>query len=285
MIQSLRTVLEMIKVEHTIFALPFAFLGALVAARGLPAWRVSGWILIAMVGARSAAMAFNRLADHRIDSLNPRTAGRALPRGDVSRIFVIGFVVASSLLFFLAAWNLNRLALQLAPAALAIVLGYSLSKRFTPLSHLFLGLALAIAPVGGWVAVRGVLDWTPFLLALSVLFWVSGFDIIYACQDVDFDRSVGLHSIPQRWGVSTSLWIARLLHVLMVISLSLAIQIFQLSWISWAGLLAVMAGLLYEHSLVHARDLSRVNLAFFTINGLISVALFLFVSVDLWVSG
>ena len=284
-IHSFSTLLEMIKFEHTIFALPFAFLGAILAARGLPGWAASGWILLAMVGARSAAMAFNRLADHRFDSLNPRTAKRALPSGEISRGFVISFVGGSSFLFFFAAWNLNMLAFQIAPVDLLIILGYSLTKRFTPFSHLLLGTALAIAPVGGWVAVRGTLDGAPFLLGLTVFFWVSGFDVIYACQDVDFDRQVGLHSIPQRWGIGTSIWLARISHGMMLICLGISIQIFQLSWISWVGGSVIALLLFYEHSLVTVRDLSRVHIAFFNINGIISVGLFLFISSDLLVNG
>ena len=284
-IHSFSTLLEMIKFEHTIFALPFAFLGAILATRGLPGWAASGWILLAMVGARSAAMAFNRLADHRFDSLNPRTANRALPSGEISRGFVTSFVGVSSFLFLFAAWNLNMLAFQIAPFALLIILGYSLTKRFTPFSHLLLGTALAIAPVGGWVAVLGTLDGAPFLLGLAVFFWVAGFDVIYACQDIDFDRQTGLHSIPQRWGIGASIWLARISHGMMMLCLCLSVQIFQLSWISWVGVSVIALLLVYEHSLVTARDLSRAHIAFFNINGIISVGLFLFISSDLLVNG
>ena len=274
-------VLEMIKIEHTVFALPFAFLGAFFGSRGFPGWATSGWILVAMVGARSAAMAFNRLSDQRLDALNPRTAARALPQGQVSPAFVVSFIVFSTALFFWAAWNLNLLALALSPLAMVIVLGYSFTKRFTPLSHLFLGLALAIAPVGGWVAARGSLDWEPFLLSLVVVFWVGGFDVIYACQDVDFDRKMGLNSIPQRFGIRTSLQISRLLHLIMMGFLFLAFSRSGLSWLSWIGFAVVGGSLLYGHSLVRGGDLSRINVTFFTMNGVISIALLGFVGLDL----
>ena len=279
--RKLQIVFEMIKFEHTVFALPFAFLGAFLAARGFPGWSVSGWILLAMAGARSAAMAFNRLADHRYDAINPRTADRALPSGKLDRRFVWLFVIVSATLFVTAAWALNPLALKLSPLALAIVLLYSYSKRFTALSHLFLGLSLAAAPVGGWVAVVGRLDWEPFFVAGAVLLWVGGFDIIYACQDIEFDRRVGLHSIPSRLGVRAALWIAAAFHVGMIGLLLAAFSIFQLSVLSWIGLLLAAAGLAYEHSLVRPNDLSRVNAAFFTVNGVISVVLFIFVGLDL----
>ncbi len=274
-------VLEMIKFEHTVFALPFAFLGAFLAAGGFPGWRVSAWICAAMFGARSAAMAFNRLADQPWDQRNPRTADRALPAGRLERPFVFAFVAASSVLFLVSAWQLNPLAFKLSPLALAIVLGYSYSKRFTWGAHLLLGLALGAAPVGGWVAVRGSLTLEPFWLAAAVLFWVAGFDIIYACQDYEFDRREGLFSIPVKIGIRRALWVAAGCHVLMVLLLSIAFSVFALTSISWVGLALVAAGLLYEHSLVSADDLSRVNLAFFTLNGAISMVLFIFVGLDL----
>jgi len=274
-------VLEMIKFEHTVFAIPFAFLGAFLAARGFPGWRPTLWIILAMFGARSAAMGFNRLVDADLDSKNPRTAKRALPRRLLTRRFVLLFVVASSLLFFVSAWSLNRLALLLSPLALFIILAYSYTKRFTSLSHLLLGLSLAIAPVGGWVAVRGTLEAAPFYVAAAVLFWVAGFDIIYACQDVEFDRSVGLYSMPSRLGIRRSLQISSAFHILMVFLLIWTFWLFRLSVLSWIGLGLVAIGLIYEHSLVKAEDLSRVNAAFFTINGIISVILFVFVGTDL----
>jgi 4-hydroxybenzoate polyprenyltransferase len=279
--KSLILVLETIKFEHTIFALPFAFLGAFLAARGFPGWETSFWIIMAMTGARSAAMSFNRLADRFDDRLNPRTADRALPRELLSAQFVALFTLASSTLFIFSAWMLNELALHLSPIALAIVLLYSYTKRFTSLSHLVLGLSLAIAPVGGWVAVRGEIHLAPFYLAGAVLFWVGGFDIIYACQDYEFDRNIGRYSLPSKWGIKTALRISALFHVLMMLLLIYAFFHFQLSLLSWIGLFLAGIGLIYEHSLVHPEDLSRLNAAFFTLNGLISVVLFVFVGLDL----
>ncbi len=274
-------VLEMIKFEHTVFALPFAFLGAFLAAGDFPGWSVTLWIVLAMMGARSAAMAFNRVVDRRYDALNPRTAGRPLPRGLLSRGFVMAFVVAASALFFLAAWKLNPLALALSPMALAVILIYSYTKRFTSLSHLFLGLALGMAPMGGWVAVTGGLDIPPLYLSGAVLLWVAGFDIIYACQDVEFDRRVDLYSLPRKLGVKRALLLSRLLHVAMVILLGMSFSFFPLSPVSWFGLLVVAVALIYEQRLVSPSNLSRVNAAFFTVNGVISVALFLFIGLDL----
>ena len=274
--------LQMIKFEHTVLALPFAFLGALLAQRGLPGGETCLWIVGAMAGARSAAMAFNRLVDRRQDRLNPRTSGRELPQGLLNPAFVIGFILASVGLFFFSAWKLNTLALLLSAPALAIVLLYSYTKRFTSLSHLFLGLSLAIAPVGGWVAVRGELSLEPFLLAAPVLLWVAGFDIIYSCQDVDFDRRMGLYSIPGRLGVAAALKLSVLLHAGMVAVLGYAFLSFDLGPVSWAGLILVTAALIYEHRIVSPSDLSRINAAFFTVNGVISLGLLLFVGLDLW---
>ena len=279
--RKLRIVLEMIKFEHTVFALPFAFLGAALAARGLPGWSASLGILGAMVGARSAAMAFNRLADRHFDAANPRTATRPLPKGEISRNFVLLFIAGGVGLFLLSAAWLNPLALKLAPIALIIVLCYSYTKRFTSFSHLFLGLALAIAPVGGWVAVTGTLVWDPFILGGAVLFWVAGFDIIYSCQDVTFDQHAGLFSLPSRFGIRRALQVAAFFHVLMVTLLAVTFQLQALSVLSWAGLLVVAASLLYEHSIVTPTDLSRVDVAFFTLNGVVSLALLLFVGLDL----
>ena len=279
--RKLRIILEMIKFEHTVFALPFAFLGAALAARGLPGWSASLGILGAMVGARSAAMAFNRLADRHFDAANPRTANRPLPQGELSLRFVLLFIVAGVVLFFLSTAWLNPLTLKLAPIALVIVLCYSYTKRFTSFSHLFLGLALAIAPVGGWVAVTGTLAWDPFILAGAVLFWVAGFDIIYSCQDVTFDRNAGLFSLPSRYGIRRALQVAAFFHVLMVTLLAVTFQLQALSILSWVGLLIVAGSLLYEHSIVTPTDLSRVDVAFFTLNGVVSLALLLFVGLDL----
>ena len=274
-------VLETIKFEHTVFALPFAFLGAFLAARGFPGWETSFWIILAMAGARSAAMSFNRLADRLDDRLNPRTANRALPQKLLSVHFVALFTLASSTLFIFSAWMLNELAFHLSPMALAIVLLYSYTKRFTSLSHLVLGLSLAIAPVGGWVAVRGGIHLAPFYVAAAVLFWVGGFDIIYACQDYEFDRKFGRYSLPSKWGIKTALRISAWFHILMMLLLIYAFLQFQLSLLSWMGLVLTGIGLIYEHSLVHPEDLSRLNASFFTLNGLISVVLFVFVGLDL----
>jgi len=279
--KSLVLVLETIKFEHTIFALPFAFLGAFLAARGFPGWETSFWIIMAMIGARSAAMSFNRLADRFDDRLNPRTSDRALPRKLLSAQFVALFTLASSILFIFSAWMLNDLAFHLSPIALVIVLLYSYTKRFTSLSHLVLGLSIAIAPVGGWVAVRGEIHLAPLYVAAAVLFWVAGFDIIYACQDYDFDRKFGRFSWPSKWGIKTALRISAFFHVLMMLLLIYAFFQFQLSLFSWMGLVLTGIGLIYEHSLVHPEDLSRLNAAFFTLNGLISVVLFVSVGLDL----
>ena len=277
----LLTVLEMVKFEHTVFALPFAFLGAFLAARGCPEWTKVVWIVLAMVGARSAAMGFNRLVDYEFDRANPRTAGRALPRGILTKGFVLGFVLVSVAVFLVSAWMLNPLAFALSPLALLIILGYSYAKRFTSLSHLLLGLSLAIAPVGGWVAVRGALEAPPFYIAAAVVFWVAGFDIIYACQDLEFDRSTGLYSLPSALGIRRSLLISVLFHCVMVGLLVFSLWLFRLSFVSWIGLGLVVVGLIYEHSLVSPDDLSRVNAAFFMVNGVISIILFLFVGADL----
>lgn len=265
---------RMIKFSHSVFALPFALTAAALAAAEGVSLRQIGWIVVAMVGARSAAMGFNRLADHEIDARNPRTAGRELPMGALRRAEVWGFVALSAGALVLAAWRLNPLCLRLSPLALAIVFGYSYAKRFTPLSHLLLGLSLGIAPVGAWLAIRGRFDAAPVVLALGVMAWVAGFDIIYACQDVDFDRQAGLHSIPARLGVGRALAIARGLHVLALLFLGSLYWLAPLSPLYWLGLALVAALLAYEHSLVAADDLSRVDAAFFTVNGWISVGYF-----------
>jgi 4-hydroxybenzoate polyprenyltransferase len=283
LLQRLKTTLEMIKIEHTIFALPFALMGAFFAANGLPSLAQIGWILLAMVGARSAAMAFNRLVDLPFDSKNPRTAMRALPQKRLTRGFVVLFILISTAAFVLAAGMLNLLALQLSPVALAILFLYSYMKRFTWGTHFFLGLSLACAPVGAWVAIRGSMAAVPLLLGLAVILWVSGFDIIYACQDVAFDEKVRLHSIPRRFGLAGALWISAWLHAGMVILLAVLFLRAGLGWLSLAGLGMVAVLLAYEHSLVRPSDLSRVNAAFFTINGWISVLLSVTTGIDiLW---
>jgi 4-hydroxybenzoate polyprenyltransferase len=274
LIDSIRVTLEMIKIEHTLFALPFAFLGAVAAARGVPSLWTIVWIVVAMVGARSAAMAFNRLVDRDYDAANPRTAMRALPAGLVTVGFVRAFTVVSVALFLLAAAMLNWLALALAPVALASVLGYSYTKRFTPLAHLVLGWALSIAPAGAWIAVRGDLTREPLLLSAAVMLWTAGFDILYACQDADFDRSAGLYSIPSRVGVRRALWIGRGMHALMFAALVAFYMLTGSGALGLAGVVATAVLLVYQHSIVRADDLSRLNAAFFTTNAFVSVILF-----------
>jgi len=264
----------MIKIEHTLFALPFAFLGAVLAARGLPsAWQIL-WIVLAMVGARSAAMAFNRIADRNIDARNPRTASRAIPAGLLSVGFVWAFTIASAALFLLAAAMLNRLTLILAPVALVCVLLYSFTKRWTQFSHLVLGACLSIAPTGAWIAVRGEIGSpVPLLLSLVVLLWTAGFDVLYACQDYKFDRSEGLRSIPACVGISRALWIARALNTAAFLALVWLFVITGLGPVAFAGVIATGALLVYQHRLVRAGDLSRLNAAFFTTNAFVSVIL------------
>jgi len=280
-LRSLSTVLEMIKFEHTLFALPFAFLGMVLAAGGWPAWWTVLWIVAAMVGARSAAMGFNRLVDRRIDAANPRTAGRALPAGLVSPRWVALFVAASAALLVFASWELNPLAFSLSPLALAILFLYSYTKRFTWASHLVLGLSLAGAPLGAWIAVRGDVRATPLLLAACVLLWVAGFDVLYALQDLEFDRRSGLFSIPARFGVVGALWISAVLHGLMLGLLALLPRLYPGLgagfWIGWAGCVALIG---WQHWVVRPGDLSRLNAAFFTANGLLSVWLFLATALD-----
>ena len=285
-IERLKVTLEMIKIEHTLFALPFAFLGAALAARDMQP-QTAGfwltkliWITLAMVGARSAAMAFNRIADHRIDAANPRTMNRALPAGLLDLRFAWIFTIASAALFLLAASQLNRLTLILSPVALGSILLYSYTKRFTAASHLILGWCLAIAPAGAWIAIQGRLTIVPLLLSLSVILWTAGFDIFYACQDYDFDRRAGLHSIPERFGVTRALWIARGVHALMFISLLLLLRAAALGWVGFAGVAATGALLIYQHSIVKADDLSRLNAAFFTTNAFVSVILFVTMAGD-----
>jgi 4-hydroxybenzoate polyprenyltransferase len=271
----------MIKWEHSVFALPFALCGAMLAAGGLPTAHQLAWIIVAMVAARSAAMAFNRLADASIDLANPRTSARALPAGQLTPGFVATFVVISSVVFVGAAAELNRLALWLSPVALAVLLLYSYTKRFTRWSHLVLGFALGIAPSAAWIAVRGSLDPRILLLTAAVTFWVAGFDVLYACQDFDFDRASGLHSIPRYLGISRALWVARAFHVVMLLLLAALLAAFGMGKLAIAGVAVVAALLAYEHSLVSAGDLRKLNAAFFTMNGVISVVFFVFVAGDL----
>jgi len=281
LLQNLRVTLEMIKWEHSIFALPFALCGAMLAAGGLPTPHQLVWIVVAMVAARSAAMAFNRLADAAIDGANPRTSTRALPAGRLTPAFVATFVIISSAIFVVAAAQLNRLALWLSPVALAVLLLYSYTKRFTRWSHLVLGFALGIAPSAAWIAVRGSLDPRILLLTAAVTFWVGGFDVLYACQDFDFDRKSGLYSIPRFLGISGALWVARAFHVVMLLLLIALLMVFGLGKLAIAGVVVVAVLLVYEHSLVSADNLSKLNAAFFTMNGVISVVFFGFVAADI----
>jgi 4-hydroxybenzoate polyprenyltransferase len=276
--------LEMIKFPHTIFALPFAFTGALLAAGGMPTSRQMFWIMMAMVGARTAAMGLNRLIDAEIDARNPRTAGRAIPAGLIGKGTVAGFVFLSVLLLLGAAAELNPLCLYLSPVALFFLALYSYCKRFTALAHLVLGLCLAAAPLGAWIAITGSIAATPLLLAFAVLFWVAGFDVFYALQDLDFDRQSGLHSIPVRFGVNGSLWVARLFHAGAFAFLAAIPVTAPVGWWFGAGLAVVAAMLLYEHWLLRRGDLSRLDAAFFNVNGYISMTMFLFTLLDLSLS-
>lgn len=285
--QRIRLTLDMIKFEHSVFALPFALTGALLA------WKESGfqaegagwkllWIIVAMAGARSAAMTFNRILDAEIDGRNPRTRMRHLPAGLLSRGFAWAFLLIASSIFLLAAGALNPLCLKLAPLALGIVFFYSFTKRFTSMSHLVLGFALGIAPAAAWIAVRGSLDVRILWLTAAVTFWTAGFDIIYACQDYEFDRREGLFSLPSRFGIAGALWIARLLHAAMLLCLGVLLRSFDLGWLSLAGTFAVAMLLVWEHSLVKPHDLSRVDAAFFNVNGFIGVLFFVFWAADVF---
>lgn len=282
----IRTLLEMIKFGHSVFALPFALTGALLAVRDSgfelhALWGKIGWIVVAMVATRSAAMAFNRVADAEIDARNPRTKIRAIPAGLVSKGFTWGFIVFWSTVLFGAAYMLNPLCLKLAPAALLIVFGYSYTKRFTVLSHLVLGFSLGIAPAAAWIAIRGTLEWPILLLTAGVMLWTAGFDVIYSCQDLEFDRQEGLFSIPGAMGIRAALMVARLLHIAMIAMLVWLSQLLHLGHLSLAGIGVVAVLLAYEHSLVKPHDLSRVNAAFFTMNGFVSILFFLFWAADI----
>ncbi|HEY0307857.1 MAG TPA: UbiA-like polyprenyltransferase [Acidobacteriaceae bacterium] len=280
LIQNTRVTLEMIKWEHSIFALPFALTGAVLAAGGWPPLRKVVLIVVCMVAARTAAMAFNRLVDAELDAANPRTKMRALPANLLQRGFVAGFVLVSVAVFVVGAVLLNRFCLILSPFALLVLLGYSFAKRFTRWSHLILGLALGIAPAAAWIAVRGTLDARILVLTLAVLLWVAGFDVLYACQDFQHDSAVGLYSVPAAFGIRTAFWIARGLHGLMLMTLVLLAILFGLGPIAMAGIAVTAALLLYEHSIVSPSDMRRMNAAFFTLNGIISVLFFVFVAAD-----
>jgi 4-hydroxybenzoate polyprenyltransferase len=277
----LAVTLEMIKFQHTVFALPFALTGMVLGAGGRPALRIAGWVIVAMVGARSAAMAFNRIVDREIDARNPRTAGRPLPAGRLTPAFAWAFAAGSGAAFVLAAAMLNRLCLWLSPAALAVILGYSYAKRFTAASHLLLGLALAIAPTGGFLAARGAFAPEAFLLAAAVMAWTAGFDILYALQDLEFDRREGLRSLPVRLGPARALRAAAALHGLAVCALAALAPLAGLGWIYALGVALAAALLLYEHSLVRPDDLSRLDTAFFRVNASVSILIFAFTWADL----
>jgi 4-hydroxybenzoate polyprenyltransferase len=272
----------MIKWEHSIFALPFALTAVLLAARSLPAGRTMFWILMAMVAARSCAMAFNRWADADLDAANPRTRSRAIPAGLLSRQFVLGFTILAALIFILASAQLNRLTLCLSPLVLAVLLGYSYMKRITRWSHLVLGLALGLAPSAAWIAVRGSLDARILVLTAAVTLWAGGFDVLYACQDFDHDRAAGLHSLPQAVGVPAAFRAARAMHLAMLVLLAWFGWLFHFGPAGWLGVGAVALLLAYEHSLISPRDLRRLNAAFFTMNGVIAMVFLAFVAADLW---
>lgn len=275
-----RVTLDMIKWEHSFLTLPFGLTGAVLAANGIPHPRTLLWICVAMVAARSAAMAFNRLVDADIDALNPRSMTRALPAGLLTRGFVAGFTVAAALLFFCAAAMLNRLSLYLSPLALAIICGYSYTKRFTRWAHLFLGLAMGIAPAAAWIAVRGSADWRTLILIAAVMFWGGGFDILYSCQDYQYDVAGGLHSVPQAFGIPGALQLARVFHVVAFAFFAWMLLGFHLGPIAIAGVAITALALIYEHTLVQANDLSRLNAAFFTMNGFISMLILFAVTAD-----
>ncbi|MCC3373514.1 UbiA-like polyprenyltransferase [Cohnella sp. REN36] len=285
MIRKLKIFFEMIKFEHTLFALPFAYVGTILGAvtenHALPTWAQCGWILLAMIGARTAAMSLNRLIDKAIDARNPRTANRAMPAGLLGTAEVVLFIVVSFGLLFWAASQLNRLALELMPIAVFMTVFYSYTKRFTWACHLVLGLTLGLAPLGGWVAVTGTVSPAAFVLFLTVALWSAGFDIIYACQDVDFDRKEGLHSIPARFGIARALGIARTMHAVTLVGFILLLALTDLSWWYLIGTIAAGALLFYEHRLVSPNDLSKLNAAFFTMNGVLSAVVFVFTFIDL----
>ncbi len=273
----------MIKWEHSVLTLPFGLTGAVLAAQGIPSLHTSVWIIVALVAARSAAMAFNRLVDADIDAENPRTKIRALPAGKLSKQFVLGFVLVTSAILIVAAWELNPLAFYLSPVALAIVFFYSFTKRFTRWAHVVLGLAMGIAPAAAWIAVRGSFDPRILLLTGAVVFWGAGFDILYSCQDFEFDRGAEVYSVPKAFGIRNSLIIARVFHVITVLLLAGMVVAFGLGTIAMAGVAIVAILLIYEHSLVKHDDLSRVNAAFFTMNGLISMGFLVFIAVDVMI--
>ena len=284
MLRKLRIILEMIKFEHTIFALPFAVMSMFLASRGVPQLDKISWILVAMVGARSCAMSFNRIVDADIDAINPRTAARAIPSGHLKKWETWIFTIISASLLVFSAFKLNLLAFRLSPVALIVIMLYSYTKRFTSLSHLWLGISLAISPIGAWIAVTGQFAVLPLLLGLAVMFWTAGFDIIYACQDFDFDKRKGLYSIPAKFGIQVSLWVSSGMHMLTVFILIGISVTSELGSIYLIGVGIVVAILVYEHVIVKPDDLSRINLAFFTLNGMVSLVLMVLSIVDLLIT-
>ncbi|QGQ96874.1 4-hydroxybenzoate octaprenyltransferase [Paenibacillus psychroresistens] len=285
MLKKFKVFLEMIKFEHTLFALPFAYMGAILGSMvlndALPNWEQIGWITLAMVGARSAAMGLNRVIDKVIDAKNPRTAGRAIPAGLLSSKEVLLFIVVSLVILFIATSQLNKLCMELLPIAVFFLVIYSYTKRFTWACHLILGLTIALAPLGGWVAVTGKIDMVSLVFYFTVAFWTAGFDVIYACQDIEFDRKEGLYSIPSRFGIPRALLLAKLFHVLTAIGFMSLYFLTDLSWVYFAGIIIAYLILIYEHRLVSPKDLSKLNTAFFTMNGVLSVLMFTFTFIDL----
>ncbi|WKL02664.1 UbiA-like polyprenyltransferase [Paenibacillus amylolyticus] len=285
MFRKIRIFLEMIKIEHTLFALPFAFMGAILGSMVVndtfPSWMQIMWVLLAMVGARSAAFGLNRIIDQAIDGKNPRTTMRAIPAGLLKNGEVVIFVIISFILLFWASSNLNVLSMQLLPIAVFMLVLYSYTKRFTWLCHVVLGMTIGLAPLGGWVAVTGTMDWTAIVLYVTIVFWTAGFDIIYACQDLEFDQGEGLHSIPSRFGLVKSLQIAKFFHVITAIGFLALLLMTDLSWWYGAGMLVTYGILFYQHYIVSPNDMSRVQTAFFTMNSLLSIIVFTFTLIDL----
>ena len=281
--KSFFTFLKMIKLEHSLFALPFAFVGMFLAANGLPSWNVIVWVVVAMVGARSAAMGLNRYADAEIDARNPRTASREIPAGNISKTATIFYIILSLAVYFLAAVMLNKLTAILSPIPILIFILYAYAKRFTNFCHIILGIALGLAPVCAWIAVTGTVNLPPFILGGAIILWVAGFDILYAIQDIEYDRKEGLHSIPAVFGVSGSLIIARLLHFAAFFLFILLMAFTNLGYIYLAGVLISGALMAYEHSLVSKDDLSKLNMAFFNMNAYISITIMIFSIIDIWV--
>lgn len=281
-LKPLKVFLDMIKFPHTIFALPFALTSAFIASGGMPEFRKFFWIIIAMVSARTGAMSFNRLVDMHIDAKNPRTKDRPLPKGLISKSAVTFYTIISFIVLIFSAYMLNELCFYLSPIAIIILTGYSLTKRFTHYSHIVLGLALAGAPLGAWIAIKGVVELLPVVLSLAVLFWVAGFDVLYALQDYEFDKKEGLHSIPVKFGIKNSILISRIFHILMVILLAYIYFLSNFGFVYLTGLAVISALLIYEHSLVKENDLTKLDIAFFNMNGYISVLFFIFTVIDVY---